>query len=260
VRKLAKDLGVELAALDGTGPGGRVTREDVERAAGAGGGDRTERRPLTPTRARIVANLERAAAIPQVTTFRTLDGTALDALRSELGVSPLPIVAAAIAATSRAHAGFRQTFVGDAILEHEEVAIGIATDTPKGLLVPVIRDAGGHGIRTLADEIARLAEAARAGTVSADDLRGATTTITNTGSYGSEFGTPLLNPPGAITLGLGRIEPRPLVVDGTVVARPACTLSVTFDHRVLDGADVGRALNDLIGLLEDEGALAGLPA
>lgn len=260
VRKFAKDLGVELGALDGTGPGGRITREDVERAVGGHEGAGTERRPLSPIRARIVANLERAAAIPQVTTFRTLDCTALEPFRTGLRVSPLPVVAAAIAETSTSHAGFRQTFEGDAIAQHEDIAIGIATDTPKGLLVPVVRRAGHLGIRALAEEILRVAGAARDGTIPPEDLRGATTTITNTGSYGSESGTPLLNPPGAITLGLGRIEPRALVVDGEVAARPACTLSVTFDHRALDGADVGRALNDLVALLEDPDALAALPA
>jgi 2-oxoisovalerate dehydrogenase E2 component (dihydrolipoyl transacylase) len=261
VRALAKDLGMDLAAVRGTGPDGRVTREDVERAArGRDRADDSERHALSPVRARIAANLERAATIPQVTTFRTLDCSALEAFRSELGLSPLPIVAAAIARTARGHAGFRQTFEADAIVEHAEVSIGIATDTPKGLVVPVLRNAGRLGIHDVADEIARLAASARDGTIRRDELRGATTTITNTGSYGSEFGTPLLNPPGAITLGLGRIAPRPLVADGHVVARPACLLSVTFDHRALDGADVGRALNDLADLLQGPDPLRSLPA
>lgn len=256
VRRLAKDLGVELSSLIGTGPGGRITREDVEGAARRDAG--AERRALSPIRARIVANLERAAAIPQVTTFRTVDCTALEAFRAGLGISPLPVVAAAIARTAQTHAGFRTTFEGGAIAVHDEIAIGIATDTPRGVLVPVLRGASGLGIGSLTDEIARLAGAARDGRSGPDDLRGGTTTITNTGSYGSEFGTPLLNPPGATSLGLGRVEPRALVVDGQVAARPACTLSVTFDHRALDGADVGRALNDLVAVLEHPEALAAL--
>jgi pyruvate dehydrogenase E2 component (dihydrolipoamide acetyltransferase) len=241
VRRLARDLGIGLGTVTGTDGG-------------------THRRPLSPVRARIVANLERAASIPQVTTFRTVDCTALETFRSRLDVSPLPVVATAIADVASAHAGFRQTFEDGAIVEHDEIAIGIASDTQKGLLVPVVRAAGRLGIRGLAEEIARLAAAARDGSIAPGDLRGATTTITNTGSYGSESGTPLLNPPGAITVGLGLIEPRALVVDGRVEARSACTLSVTFDHRVLDGADVGRALNDLLELLENGDALARLPA
>jgi pyruvate dehydrogenase E2 component (dihydrolipoamide acetyltransferase) len=260
VRRLARDLGIGLGTVTGTGRDGRVTRDDVERAADLPGDGGTHRRPLSPVRARIVANLERAASIPQVTTFRTVDCTALETFRSRLDVSPLPVVATAIADVASAHAGFRQTFEDGAIVEHDEIAIGIASDTQKGLLVPVVRAAGRLGIRGLAEEIARLAAAARDGSIAPGDLRGATTTITNTGSYGSESGTPLLNPPGAITVGLGLIEPRALVVDGRVEARSACTLSVTFDHRVLDGADVGRALNDLRELLENGDALARLPA
>jgi 2-oxoisovalerate dehydrogenase E2 component (dihydrolipoyl transacylase) len=259
VRKLARDLGIDLGTVTGTGRDRRVTRDDVERAADLPGDGGTHRRPLSPVRARIVANLERAASIPQVTTFRTVDCTALETFRARLDVSPLPVVAAAITDVASAHAGFRTTFEDGAIVEHDEIAIGIAIDTQKGLLVPVVR-AAGLGIGGLAEEIARLAAAARDRSIAPGDLRGATTTITNTGSYGSEFGTPLLNPPGAITVGLGLIQPRALIVDGRVEARPACTLSVTFDHRVLDGADVGRALNDLLELLENGDALARLPA
>jgi pyruvate/2-oxoglutarate dehydrogenase complex dihydrolipoamide acyltransferase (E2) component len=140
------------------------------------------------------------------------------------------------------------------------VHAGVAVDTERGLLVPVIRDAGSRGVADLSAEIRRLAEAARAGSLSPDDATGATISVSNTGSYGSEAGTPLLNPPNAVTVALGVIRPRALVTDGGAVeARPACTISLTFDHRVLDGAAAGRALTDLVDLLEDGDALRALP-
>jgi 2-oxoisovalerate dehydrogenase E2 component (dihydrolipoyl transacylase) len=143
---------------------------------------------------------------------------------------------------------------------HRRVHVGIATDTERGLLVPVVHDADRLGVPAIADRIAELAAAARNGTLTPGAMTGHTITVTNTGSYGSEAGTPLLNPPDAVVVALGAIEPRALVVEGGVVARPACTLSVTFDHRVLDGAALGRAMNDLVAILQDEQALRSLRA
>jgi pyruvate dehydrogenase E2 component (dihydrolipoamide acetyltransferase) len=111
----------------------------------------------------------------------------------------------------------------------------------------------------VAAEIARLADAARARTLAPDDLVGATIAVSNIGSYGSEAGTPILSPGTAVTLALGVIEPRPLVVDGAVEIRPACTLSLTFDHRVLDGAAVGRAVSRLVETLQRPERLRDLP-
>jgi len=126
-------------------------------------------------------------------------------------------------------------------------------------MVPVVLDAGSRGITDLAAEIARLASAARAGSLRPGDLAAATIAVSNTGSYGSEAGTPLLNPGHAVTIALGVIQPRALVVDGTVAARSACTLSLTFDHRVLDGATVGRGLTALVELLGSRERLDALP-
>ena len=257
VRKAAKDLGVDLSAVPGTGPEGRVTREDVERAAG--GAVEPEAIPVSGVRRAIAGRLTEAAAIPQVTTFRTVDCLRLDGFRRELGVSPLPVVVRALAEIRATHPMLNAEWAGDRILVHRALDVGVATDTDRGLLVPVVRDAGSRGIGDIAREIERLAEAARAAKLGPEDLSGATITVSNTGSYGSEYGTPLLNPPNAVTLALGVIRPRPLVVDGAVVAGPACTLSVTFDHRVLDGATVGRALTDLVAVLESRERLEALP-
>jgi pyruvate dehydrogenase E2 component (dihydrolipoamide acetyltransferase) len=123
----------------------------------------------------------------------------------------------------------------------------------------VVRDVVARGVNEVASEIRRLAEAARGGHLTPDEVTGSTISVSNTGSYGSEAGTPLLNPPNAVTVALGLIAPRALVIDGEVQARPACTLSLTFDHRVLDGAAVGRALTDLVDLLQDPVRLRDLP-
>jgi pyruvate dehydrogenase E2 component (dihydrolipoamide acetyltransferase) len=269
VRRLAKDLGVDLAGVRGTGPGGRVTREDVERAAGGAPATTSlasdpvppdaDELLVTPVRRAIAQNLSAAAAIPQVTTFRQVDCTALDALRRELGVSPLPIVVRALAEVCRDHPMLNTSWAGDRILRHREVHVGVAIDTEAGLLVPVVRGAGGLGIGEIAEEIERLARTAREHSLGHADTAGATIAVSNTGSYGSQSGTPLLNPGHAVTIALGVIEPRALVIDGGIEARLACTLSLTFDHRVLDGATVGRGLGALVALLESAERLAALP-
>jgi 2-oxoisovalerate dehydrogenase E2 component (dihydrolipoyl transacylase) len=271
VRKLAKDLGIDLASVAGTAPGGRVSAEDVHQAAegenagefataGDDSEDDADRIPVTPIRRTIARRMEQAAAIPQVTTFRTLDATALETVRAELGVSPLPVFVAALCRTIAGYPILNATWADDAIVVHATVHAGIAVDSERGLFVSVIHDAGSRGVSELSAEIRRLAEAARGGSLSPDEATGATISVSNTGSYGSEAGTPLLNPPGAVTIALGVIEPRALVTGGGAVeARPACTISLTFDHRVLDGAAAGRALTDLVDLLEDSDALRELP-
>jgi pyruvate dehydrogenase E2 component (dihydrolipoamide acetyltransferase) len=158
-----------------------------------------------------------------------------------------------------AHPLLNASWSEEALLVHRRIGVGIATDTERGLVLPVLRDPDRMGILEVAREIERLAAAARAGTLPPSELAGSTISVTNTGSYGSEFGTPILAPGHAVTLGLGVVAPRALVVEGAVVARPACVLSVTFDHRVLDGAAVGRALGDLVDLLQDPDRLGALP-
>ncbi len=281
VRKLAKDLGVDLAVVSGSGPGGRITREDIEAFARSGvratstpttlpsgepvtawtvGVDtRVEKTPVSPVRRAVAQTLSDVAAIPQVTTFRTVDCTALDAVRRELGASPLPVFVRALAEIVTEHPMLNATWTDRAILVHGSANVGIATDTDRGLVVPVVPDARSMGIAEIAAAIDRLARAARKGSLKPTDTSGPTIAVTNTGSYGSEFGTPLLNPGHAVTIALGVIEPRALVIDGVVEARPACTLSLTFDHRVLDGATVGRAFGALVELLESRERLEALP-
>jgi pyruvate/2-oxoglutarate dehydrogenase complex dihydrolipoamide acyltransferase (E2) component len=261
VRKLAKDLGVDLTTITASGPDGRVTVEDVQNAGSAGTtSSATERIEVSPIRRTIARRMEQAAAIPHVTTFRTMDATSLEEVRGELHVSPLPVFIAALCRTIGAHPILNSAWNDDAILIFEQVSVGVAVDTERGLLVPVVQGAQARGIAEIGAEIRRLAEAARAGTLPPDASSGATISVSNTGSYGSEAGTPLLNPPNAVTIALGAVKPRALVTGGGAVeARPACTISLTFDHRVLDGAAAGRALTDLVDRLQDPSALRELP-
>lgn len=266
VRKLAKELGVDITTITGSGPDGRVSEEDVLRVAplraGAytdGAGDNVRQR-IMGRRAEIADVMTRQSAIPQVTTFRTVDCTGIQALRDDLGVSPLPVFVTALVRTLDGHRTLNDGWVGEHVIEHRKhVHVGVAVDAPEGLIVPVIHDAASYGITAIGAEIERLAAAASDGHLRPDDLAGATIAVSNTGSYGSEAGTPILSPGTSVTLALGVIQPRALVVGGQVVARPAATLSMTFDHRVLDGATAGRALTDLVALLESPERLGGLP-
>jgi len=256
VRRLA-ELGVDIESVRGTGPSGRVSEEDV-RSAAAGPLDVT-RIELTPARRAIAANLERQATIPQVTTFRTVDCSALETLREELGVSPLPVVVAALCRVAKDHPLINARWSSDAILASNAVNAGLAIDTERGLVVAVVRDAHTLGIVQISAESRRLAEAARAGSLAQNDIARATIAVSNTGSYGSEAGTPILSPGTSVTLAIGVIAERVLVVEGQVAARPAATLSLTFDHRVLDGGAAGRALTDLVDLLQSDDRLRHLP-
>ena len=256
VRKLAKELGVDIRTVEGSGPGGRVTEADVRRAAGAA----APAPGIDPIRREIAATLSRQAAIPQVTTFRTVDCTELQIFRKELGVSPLPVLLAALCRTIEGHPLTNARWAEDRLETRGMINVGIAADTERGLVVPVLRDAAGKGIAALASEIKRLAEGARAGKLALEDIAPvATIAVSNTGSYGSEAGTPLLSPGTGVTLAFGVINDRALVVDGRVEARPAATFSLTFDHRVLDGAAAGRALTDLVAILQSAERLRDLP-
>jgi 2-oxoisovalerate dehydrogenase E2 component (dihydrolipoyl transacylase) len=279
VRRLAKEMGIDLASVEGTGQGGRVTREDVQRAAEraeeaepAVSGDveagQDQRVPVRGIRRLIAEKMTRSIReIPHVTTFLTVDATRLLAFREEIAdvaaerVSPLPIVVRAFVEVAKEHPKLNSSFDSDAseVVLHGRYNVGIATDTDKGLMVPVVRDADARGIVELSREIGRLVEAARSGRASPEDMTGGTVTVTNVGTFGAEFGTPIINHPEAAILALGVIEPRALVVDGAVEARPAVTLSLAFDHRVMDGAEAGRALKDLGDLLENPFRLGALP-
>jgi 2-oxoisovalerate dehydrogenase E2 component (dihydrolipoyl transacylase) len=286
VRRYAKDRGVDLTALIGTGRDGRITREDVDGAlvvAQDGGqpaaaapaavtrqprdrGD--ERIPVRGTRRQIAAAMTASAfSIPHVTEFLTVDVTRLMELRERLRalptadglkLTPLAVVARALCAALRSYPLMNSSWdeaAGDIVVKGR-VNLGIATDTPTGLLVPNIKDADTLGILDLSRELTRLTALARERKAAPADLTGGTITITNVGGFGVETGTPIINRPECAILATGLIAPRPWVVDGQLAVRQLMTTSVSFDHRIVDGAYAARFLAHLRDLLEDPALLS----
>ncbi len=268
VRKLAKDLGVDLSKAPGTGPGGRVTEEDVRAAAAnAPGRMPTEERIPFRGRRRMAAKkmVLSKSTIPHALLVDEADATNLLAMRGmlrEIGeregvrITILPFVVQAAVTALRLHPPMNASLDderGEIVLKRH-YDIGMAVDTSDGLVVPVIRDAGEKTIVELAREIDRLAEDARAGKLSLSDLSGGTFTVTSIGSIGGLFSYPVINVPEAAILGVHKIVRRPVVREGEIVARDMMYLSLSFDHRLVDGGTATRFLNDLILRLEAPGA------
>ncbi|GAA4541623.1 dihydrolipoamide acetyltransferase family protein [Pseudonocardia xishanensis] len=292
VRKLAKDLGVDLRAVTGSGPGGVITREDVHTAAatpaappaappaalpeeslpeappvevprtatGVGGERREQIRGVR--KATAAAMVQSAFTAPHVTEFLTVDVTETMALRDRLKgsrayadvkLTPLAFVAKAVCLAARRTPAVNASWDEPAgeIVYYDRVQLGIAAATPRGLLVPKIRDADTLDLRGLAAALATLTETARAGKTSPADLAGGTITITNVGVFGVDTGTPILNPGEAAILAVGSIKQAPWVVDGELAVRTVCRLALSFDHRLVDGEQGSRFLADIGALLED---------
>jgi pyruvate dehydrogenase E2 component (dihydrolipoamide acetyltransferase) len=229
VRRIAQELGVDLASVAGSGPGGRITEEDVRSAASAGGEGRRE--PLRGVRRVIAEHMTRAhREVPPVTWVEECD---LEAVPLEL------LLASVVRATAESLVEFPELnarFDGDAIVYLDRYDVGVAVQTEDGLVVPVVRGANAKSVEELATEIADLAERARAGELAPDELRGSTFTVTSAGKLAGLFQTPIVNHPEVAILSIGRVAPRAVVRDGEVVVRRIGTLAITFDHRVVDGA------------------------
>ncbi|HEX5467525.1 MAG TPA: dihydrolipoamide acetyltransferase family protein [Gaiellaceae bacterium] len=244
VRKVAGELGVDLAVVRGSGPGGRITEEDVRAASGPREGERRE--PLRGVRRQIAEHLARShREVPAVTVVEECDFTALSESRGER--SYLPYVLEDVVAGLKAYPELNATLAGNEIVYWERYDIGLAVQTDEGLVVPVLRAADEKSLDELAAEAERLAAGVRGGSLAAEELRGSTFTVTSPGRLGGLFATPLVNHPEVAILGLHRIALRPAVVDGQVVARQMGWLSCTFDHRVVDGA---RASAFLLAVIE----------
>ena len=244
VRRIAQELGVDLAAVTGRGPGGRVTEDDV-RAAAAGPAE-GRRVPLRGVRRRIVEHLATAhREIPAVTFVEECDFTDVDLAR----LVPLTLRASALALKEFPELNAR--LEGDQIVYLDRYDLGLAVQTDQGLVVPVVRNCDSASLDQLAEEAQRLADAARAGTLAPEELRGSTFTVTSAGKLGGLFVTPLINHPEVAILGVHRIGERPVVREGEVVVRRIGHVSVTFDHRVVDGARAAAFCLDVIGRLED---------
>jgi len=228
VRKIAQELGVDLDSLVGTGPQGRITEEDVRGTVGPSEG---RHEPLRGVRRVIAEHMARAhREVPAVTWVEECDFSGLDLKQL------VPAVLKACAETLKEFPELNARLERDEIVFLDRYDLGVAVQTDDGLVVPVVRDCAARSLEDLGADVARLAESARAGTLKPEELRGSTFTVTSAGKLGGLLQTPIVNYPEVAILSVGRIGPRPVVRDGEVVAAEIGYVSVTFDHRVIDGA------------------------
>ena len=282
-RRFARELGVNLQGVSGTGPGGRIVKDDVQehvRGAMAGGAVASgpgpapplpdlskwgaiERQPLPKIRQLIARNLTTAwTQIPHVTQFGSADGTELEAFRQRnkgaaeargAKLTPTVLVLKAIVTALKTFPQFNaslDTATNEIILKRY-INLGIAVDTERGLLVPVIKDVDRKDIYDLAAELGDLGERARNNRVSPDELQGGTFSVSNLGSLGGSSFTPIVNHPEAAILGIGRGREEAVVIDGRIEARIMIPLCLSYDHRIVDGADGVRFVNKLIESLQN---------
>jgi pyruvate dehydrogenase E2 component (dihydrolipoamide acetyltransferase) len=275
VRKLAKDLGVDLSTVPASGPGGTVTRDDVEAAASGAtsesgasgftedGGERETRVPIKGVRKMIAqAMVASAFTAPHVTEWVTIDVTPtmelVERLRADrdfrdVKVSPLLLVAKALLLAIKRNPEISAAWdeANQEIVYKSYVNLGIAAATPRGLIVPNIKDAHRMSLRELAHAMGELTETARAGRTQPAEAMGGTITITNVGVFGVDSGTPILNPGESAILCFGAVRDLPWVVDGEIAVRKVTQLALSFDHRLIDGELGSRFLADIARVLED---------
>jgi pyruvate dehydrogenase E2 component (dihydrolipoamide acetyltransferase) len=266
VRRLAEEAGVDLGQLAGSRPGGRVTRADVL-AATAGETPESIQGTATPLTAmrRVIAQrmTESARTVAPVTLTTEADATELarvrEHLKRELAATDEPVpsftdlIVRISALALREHPAINASMHGETIVEHNEVHIGVAVDTERGLLAPVVRDADRKSVVQIAGETAPLIARARTGSSAGDELRGSTFTVSNLGMFEIDAFTPIINLPEVAILGLGRIVSRPVVIDEeneTIAVRKMIALSLTFDHRIVDGAPAARFLQRIKAMIE----------
>jgi pyruvate dehydrogenase E2 component (dihydrolipoamide acetyltransferase) len=280
VRKLAKDLGIDLEAVHGTGPRGLITRDDVLGRVGtqeplAEGsirepGARATRTPIRGVRkATAAAMVASAFTAPHASEFLTIDVTPAMELLSRLRESkafaglkltPMTLAAKAVLIALRRHPQLNAHWDDEAqeIVQYHYVNLGFAAATPRGLLVPNVKDADAMDLAQLAEAVSHLVEAAREGRTSPTDLTGGTITITNIGVFGVDAGTPILNPGEAAILAIGQVRRMPWEYHGEVALREVVTLSLSFDHRLVDGEQASRFLADVGAIMADPGMVLAL--
>jgi pyruvate/2-oxoglutarate dehydrogenase complex dihydrolipoamide acyltransferase (E2) component len=250
VRRMAAELGVELSSIEGTGPEGRVTEDDVRGTAAAGGlspghGQEGRRERLRGVRRLVAEHMARAhQEVPPVTWVEECDFGNVDLKRL------VPLTLKAVAASLQEFPELNARLEGDEIVYLDRYDIGVAVQTDEGLVVPVVRGCDQASVDELAREVERLADSARAGTLKPEELRGSTFTVTSAGKLGGLLTTPIVNHPEVAILSIGRVAERPVVRNAEVTARPVGYVSVTFDHRVIDGARAAEFGLAVIGRLE----------
>jgi pyruvate dehydrogenase E2 component (dihydrolipoamide acetyltransferase) len=289
VRRVARELGIDLSKVRGSEPGGRIVIDDVRAyiqrlikaaakpapgsisAPARSAAERIDfsqwgpvtKKPLTPLRQVIVRRMSESwNAVPRVTQFDEADFTQLNELRKKFApkyekkgarLTLTPLVLKALVGTLKKHPIFNSSLdeAADEIVIKEYYHIGIAVDTEQGLIVPVIRDVGKKSVLDLSKELEQLAQKARDRKVSGDELKGGTFTISNQGAIGGAHFTPIVNKPEVAILGLGRGAMKPVARDGKVEVRMMTPLALSYDHRVIDGGEAARFIVDLVAALQD---------
>jgi 2-oxoglutarate dehydrogenase E2 component (dihydrolipoamide succinyltransferase)/2-oxoisovalerate dehydrogenase E2 component (dihydrolipoyl transacylase) len=267
VRQLAKEHGVDLARVTGTGAGGRVTKKDVldyiaksgpikppaptpasqEKAPAAG----EEILPLTPMRKTIAERMVKSRQTSaHVVTFFEADFSAIAKFREGRQLTYLPFVVNAVVRAIKDVPVLNSSWSDQGIVLRKDIHVGLAVALEEGLLVPVVRHADRKGLSELAKEVADLAERARTKKLNPEEVQGGTFTITNHGGAGSLFSTPIINQPQIAILGVGAVQKRPVVVNDAIAIRPMSYLSLSFDHRVIDGATADRFMSQVKAYLE----------
>jgi pyruvate dehydrogenase E2 component (dihydrolipoamide acetyltransferase) len=276
IRKLAKDLNVDLSKVSATGLAGEITREDVVNAASQASvfrnlktpaipSEREERIPVKGIRKAIAtAMVQSAFTAPHVSIFVDVDATRtmeyvkrLKASTDFAGVkvTPLLLMAKAMMWAVRRNPTVNSTWTDTEIIVHNFVNFGVAAATPRGLIVPNIKDADRMSMFELAQAIELLAATAREGKTTPEDMKDGTITITNIGVFGVDTGTPILNPGQVAIVALGSIRPKPWVVNNEIVIRQVTTIGATFDHRVVDGDVASRFVQDVASVIEEPALL-----
>jgi pyruvate/2-oxoglutarate dehydrogenase complex dihydrolipoamide acyltransferase (E2) component len=263
VRQLAKEHGIDLSQVKGTGAGGRVTKRDVQDyiaqiggsvKATAPGSDQSmgeELLPLTQMRRTIAERMVKSRQTSaHVTTFFEVDFSEIAKFREGRNLTFLPFVIRAVTRAIREVPIVNSTWGEQGILIKKDIHLGIATALEEGLLVPVVRHADRKGLTQLAKEVADLAERARSRKLSPEEVQGGTFTITNHGGFGSLFSTPIIHQPQIAILGVGAIQKRAVVINEALAIRPMGYLSLSFDHRVIDGATADQFMAKAKGYLE----------
>jgi len=271
-RKLAREHGIDLAKINGSGPGGRISRDDVMREFEQ---SKTRAAPelhyskvmqISKIRKTIAERMSYSAKnAPQVTVTVETDASEIVRLRerilsdieAETGIrlSYTDLLVKAAAVALRQEPMFNSRLDGDVIRLIEQINIGVAVEVPEGLIVPVVRDADKKTLAQIARSTKQLIDGARDGKLSSSELTGGTFTITNLGPYGVDVFTPLINPPETAILGVGKIADKPMASDGKIEIRPMMYLSLSFDHRVIDGALAARFLQRIKQILEHPSSL-----
>jgi pyruvate dehydrogenase E2 component (dihydrolipoamide acetyltransferase) len=282
-RRMAREFGLEISQIRGTGPGGRIMKEDIAQAhaqkqrgetrvisaptfaaVAVKPGERTTLEPLSQLRKTIAARMAQSKfTAPHASSFEEVEISRLVALRNEkkdqfsaqgIKLSYMPFIVKAVALALRNHKKLncRLDLENNRVIYHHYINIGLAVDTPEGLIVPVIRDADTHSVLSLAGVIQDLATRARSRTLALEEIREGTFTITNYGAITGTWGVPVINYPEVAILGIGRILKTPVVnARDEIVVGHVLPLSISIDHRIVDGGDAARFLKDVMALLAD---------